>query len=65
MAELLYAHSGEMAGIYDLGLGWFTHVNPAGVQLLAYPSEEAFLADLDHSLRIPPCKCQNGAMRRA
>ena len=54
LAELLYAHSGEMAGIYDLGLGWFTHVNPAGVQLLAYPSEEAFLADPDHTLRTPP-----------
>ena len=54
MAELLYTHSGEMAGIYDLELGWFTHVNPAGVQLLAYPSEEAFLADPDHSLRTPP-----------
>ena len=54
LAELLYAHSGEMAGIYDLDLGWFTHVNPAGVQLLAYPSEEAFLADPNHSLSVPP-----------
>jgi PAS domain S-box-containing protein len=54
MAELLYAHSGEMSGIFDLELSWFTHVNPAGVQLLAYPSEEAFLADPDHSLRTPP-----------
>ncbi|RYY20888.1 MAG: PAS domain-containing sensor histidine kinase [Cytophagaceae bacterium] len=54
LAELLYAHSGEMAGIYDLGRGWFTHVNPAGVRLLAYPSEEAFLADPNHSLRTPP-----------
>jgi PAS domain S-box-containing protein len=54
LTDLLYAHSGEMAGIYDLGTGWFTHVNPAGVQLLAYPSEEAFLADPNHSLRVPP-----------
>jgi len=54
MAEVLYTHSGEMAGIYDPGLGWFTHVNPAGVCLLAYPSEEAFLADPNHSLRTPP-----------
>ena len=54
MADLLYAHCGEMAGVYDLELGWFTHVNPAGVQLLAYPSEEAFLADPNHSLRTPP-----------
>lgn len=54
VAELLYAHSGEMAGLFDLDLGWFTHVNPAGVQLLAYPSEEEFLADPNHALRTPP-----------
>jgi PAS domain S-box-containing protein len=54
MAELLYARSDEMAGVYDLDLGWFTHVNPAGVRLLAYPSEDAFLADPNHALRIPP-----------
>ncbi|OGX88868.1 sensor histidine kinase [Hymenobacter glacialis] len=54
LSELMYAHSGEMAGIYDLDLRWFTHVNPAGVELLAYPSEEALLADANHSLRIPP-----------
>lgn len=53
VAELLYAHSGEMAGLFDLDLGWFTHVNPAGVQLLAYTSEEEFLADPNHSLRPP------------
>lgn len=35
LADLLYAHSGELVGIYDLRLGWFTHVNPAGVRLLA------------------------------
>jgi PAS domain S-box-containing protein len=54
LADLLYTHSGEMLGIYDLSLGWFTHVNPAGVRLLAYPSKEAFLADPNHSLRVPP-----------
>ncbi len=54
MADLLYTHSGEMVGIYDLDPGWFTHVNPAGVQLLAYPSKEAFLADSNHALRTPP-----------
>ncbi|MVN78829.1 PAS domain S-box protein [Hymenobacter sp. HMF4947] len=54
LADLLYTHSGEMLGIYDLALGWFTHVNPAGVRLLAYPSKEAFLADPNHALRVPP-----------
>ena len=42
-----------MAGLFDLDLGWFTHVNPAGVQLLAYTSEKEFLADPNHSLRPP------------
>jgi PAS domain S-box-containing protein len=54
LVDLLYAHSSELVGIYDPALGWFTHVNPAGVQLLAYPSEAAFLADPNHSLRSPP-----------
>ncbi|MFC6224975.1 ATP-binding protein [Hymenobacter artigasi] len=54
VAELLYTHSEEMAGIYDLDLRWFTHVNPAGVHLLGYPSEEALLTDPNHSLRTPP-----------
>ena len=54
MAESLYAHSVAMAGIYDLDLAGFTFLHPAGVQLLAYPSEEAFLADPSHSLPMPP-----------
>jgi PAS domain S-box-containing protein len=54
LADLLYSHSGEFVGIYDPALGWFTHVNPAGVQLLAYPSETAFINDTNHSLRSPP-----------
>ena len=61
VAELLYAHSGEMAGLFDLDLGWFTHVNPAGVQLLAYTSEEEFLADPNHSLRTPPGRMSSGS----
>lgn len=54
LADLLYTHAEEMVGVYDPAVGWFTHVNPAGVQLLAYPSEAAFLADPGHSLRTPP-----------
>ncbi|GAB3841165.1 sensor histidine kinase [Hymenobacter jeollabukensis] len=54
LANLLYSHSAELVGVYDPVVGWFTHVNPAGVQLLAYPSEAAFLADPNHSLRTPP-----------
>ena len=54
LTELLYRQSKEFFGIYDPALGWFTQVNPAGVRLLDYPSEDVFLADPDHSLRIPP-----------
>ncbi|AMJ65970.1 sensor histidine kinase [Hymenobacter sp. PAMC 26628] len=54
LANLLYTHSREFVGIYDVALGWFTQVNPAAVQLLGYASEAEFLADPDHSLRSPP-----------
>ena len=54
LTELLYSQSKEFFGIYDPALGWFTQVNPAGVRLLGYPSEDVFLADPDHSLRSPP-----------
>ena len=54
LADLLYTHAGEFVGVYDPMAGWFTHVNPAGVQLLAYPSEAVFLADPNHALRTPP-----------
>ena len=54
LTELLYTQAKEFFGLYDPALGWFTQVNPAGVRLLGYPSEEIFLADPDHSLRFPP-----------
>jgi PAS domain S-box-containing protein len=54
LSDLLYTHAREFVGIYDVGLGWFTQVNPVGVQLLGYASEDEFLTDPDHSLRTPP-----------
>ncbi|GAB3638105.1 hypothetical protein GCM10027422_36950 [Hymenobacter arcticus] len=54
LSDLLYTHSREFVGIYDVELGWFTQVNPLAVQLLGYASEAAFLDDPDHSLRSPP-----------
>lgn len=54
LSNLLYTHSREFVGIYDVAQGWFTQVNPRAVQLLGYPSEEAFLTDPDHSMRVPP-----------
>jgi PAS domain S-box-containing protein len=54
LADLLYTHSREFVGIYDVALGWFTQANPTAVQLMGYASEAEFLADPDHALRIPP-----------
>jgi PAS domain S-box-containing protein len=54
LTDLLFTQAKELLGIYDPEIGWFTQVNPAGVRLLGYPSEAAFLADPDHSLRTPP-----------
>jgi len=54
LTELLYSQAKEFFGIYDPALGWFTQVNPAGVRLLDYPSEEMLLTDPNHSLRTPP-----------
>ncbi|GAA3975687.1 sensor histidine kinase [Hymenobacter antarcticus] len=54
LTQLLYTQAKEFFGIYDPAQGWFTQVNPAGVRLLGYPSEEVFLADPDHSLHSPP-----------
>ncbi|MCB2376245.1 PAS domain-containing sensor histidine kinase [Hymenobacter sp. BT635] len=45
LLELLYAQAPEFVGVYDLSQNWFTQVNRAGVELLDYPSEAAFLAD--------------------
>jgi signal transduction histidine kinase len=54
LLDLLYTQAKGFVGVYDRQLGWFTHVNPAGVRLLGYASEQEFLADPDHSLRTPP-----------
>ncbi|GAB3242022.1 hypothetical protein GCM10027346_37960 [Hymenobacter seoulensis] len=54
LLELLYARAPEFVGIYDLTAGCFTQVNQAGVKLLGYPSEEAFLAEPPRALRVSP-----------
>jgi PAS domain-containing protein len=54
LADLFYTQGSDLVGLYDLALGWFMQVNPAGVRLLGYASEEEFLADPDHSLHAPP-----------
>ena len=54
LTDLLYTQAKEFMGIFDPALGWFTQVNAAGVRLLGYESEPAFLADASHPLRLAP-----------
>ncbi|WP_158023056.1 hypothetical protein [Hymenobacter coccineus] len=55
-AEVLITQAPDFVGIYDVAAGWFMRVNPAGVRLLGYPSEEAFLADPARCYPPPPCR---------
>jgi len=48
---MLLNKASDFVGVYDVGLGWFTHVNPAGYQLLGYASAEALYADPERTLR--------------
>ncbi len=54
LTDLLYTQAKGFVGIYDVELGWFTHVNAAAVKLLGYPSARMFLDDPNHSFRQPP-----------
>jgi len=58
LADLLYSQAREFVGLYDLGQGWFTQVNPAGAALLGYPSEQAFLDSPDRTLGIAEAQWQ-------
>ncbi|MDJ0367658.1 PAS domain-containing sensor histidine kinase [Hymenobacter sp. H14-R3] len=52
-AEVLITQAPDFVGIYDVAQGWFMRVNPAGVRLLGYSSEEAFLTDPARVLPTP------------
>ena len=56
LTNLLFEKSNDFVGIYDLGEERFVRVNPAGVRMLEFSSEQALLADpvRSRSLRIPP-----------
>jgi len=51
LTEILFEQAPGFVGLYDLGQGWFTHVNPAGYQLLGYPSAQALYDDPIRTLR--------------
>ena len=49
LTELLFEQSGDFIGIYDVAAQRFVRVNKAGIQLLGFASEEAFLGDANWS----------------
>ncbi|AHJ95339.1 sensor histidine kinase [Hymenobacter swuensis] len=51
LTEILFEQAPGFVGLYDLAHGWFTHVNPAGYQLLGYPSAQALYDDPARTLR--------------
>ena len=53
LTDILLTQAPDFVGIYDAAAGWFTRVNPAGVQLLGYASEAALLAEPGRALRTP------------
>ncbi|TYZ06922.1 PAS domain S-box protein [Hymenobacter lutimineralis] len=61
LAHTLLAQATEFVGVYDGTRGWFTQVNPAGAQLLGYPSAPALLADPTRALRTPLLSSANWA----
>ncbi len=50
VTTILLDQTNEFVGVYDVEEGWFTHVNPAGVRLLGYPSAQALYGDPLRSL---------------
>ncbi|WP_324672235.1 PAS domain-containing sensor histidine kinase [Hymenobacter sp. GOD-10R] len=54
LTDILFNQAKEFVGIYDVTLGWFVRVNQAGIGLLGYPSEQAFLAEPSRTLRTEP-----------
>ena len=51
LTDILFDQAQEFVGLYDVALGWFTRVNPAGYRLLGYPSAQALYDDPIQSLR--------------
>ncbi|RZK45433.1 MAG: PAS domain S-box protein, partial [Hymenobacter sp.] len=56
LTEVLLHQASELVGVYDATLGRLTQVNPAGVQLLGYPTEAALLtapSPVPHAPALP------------
>jgi PAS domain S-box-containing protein len=64
LTDVLINQAPEFLGIYDPQQGWFTRVNPAGVQLLGYASEQAFLSEPARALHTPALSAQSWDLLR-
>lgn len=56
LTDLLFEKSSDFVGIFDLSEERFVRVNPAGIRILGFSSEQALLSDpvRSRSLRVPP-----------
>ncbi|GAA4389996.1 PAS domain-containing sensor histidine kinase [Hymenobacter koreensis] len=59
LTDLLLAQAQEFIGVYDEALGWFVQVNPSGLKLLGYASQEAFLNEATRHLPLWPAEGQS------
>ncbi len=64
LTEILFEQAPGFVGLYDLAQGWFTHVNPAGYQLLGYPSAQALYDDPARTLRARQLTAEEWALLR-
>ena len=62
LTDTLFERAQDFVGLYDVELGWFTRVNPAGYLLLGYPSAQALYTDPVRSLQ--PQKLPQGEWER-
>ncbi|MCR5889513.1 PAS domain-containing sensor histidine kinase [Hymenobacter sp. J193] len=62
LTDVLINQAPEFLGVYAPEEGWFTRVNPAGVQLLGYRSEQAFLSEPARALRTPAFPTRSWAL---
>jgi len=51
LTDTLFNQAADFVGLYDVALGWFTRVNPAGYLLLGYPTAQALYNDPARTLR--------------
>lgn len=64
ITDVLVTQAPEFVGIYDETQHWFAQVNPAGLQLLGYASEQEFLTEANRILSTPSLTAADWAALR-